>query len=76
MYGRGTCMVIKTRELRGEQFVSLSKQRGKIWAFLVELSLMGTECEPSWKATITSHGSMENGSMSRYFTDAYIVRMK
>ena len=34
VYGRGICMVIKTRGLRGEQFVSLSKQRGKNWAFI------------------------------------------
>jgi len=26
-------MVIKGKGLRGEQFISLSKQRGKIWAF-------------------------------------------
>ena len=30
VYGRVFCIVIKTRGLRGEQFVSLSKQRGKI----------------------------------------------
>jgi hypothetical protein len=33
VHGRAICIVIKAEGLRGEQCISLSKQRGKIWAF-------------------------------------------
>jgi len=71
VYGRAFCIVIKLKGLRGEQFVSLSKQRGnfgehKSGVILLRLLVIG-----GWEGLLGEggiRGTMLNGSTSVYLS--------
>ena len=56
VYGREICIVIKGKGLRGEQFISLSKQRGKNWALVAgKLGRGEGRKRPDWAGEFMVH---------------------